>query len=764
MYKRLIAKYKGKKIFRSMFAAVFGLAAVCILMACVLGFFWFRATQIEEEKQNDSNMLYASSLMVDNAIHSVRDTMEVLRNDAYVKKALLKTTDFWNDDISVAAQEIINSVTADPMFHSIYVLKDGDYLLKCTNPSYPLNKQADDMMIETFYQSSFGEYATKYYIDIYGVSQSLLYMTAGEQALATGEKENGIMISIDIGKVMGSILPKTQEEGEQYLLADGAGNVVYARGGRYGNGEKLQEEILLKFMQSEEIQQSEIIQLENGKYLASCVRTGDEFYLMHLIPYRYIAQTINHVRMMFLSIGILLFVLILLLAFGMSNWVYSPIEAVVKTTNAQGQPPENISERLEKTELASIAQTYHTMVQTLNNLNMQKEQDELAHYLSSKLPQNKLPEWVEENYGKEGLRCRVLCLRISDTKDFHENNTEEAIAFEIQTISNIIAQVLKPMGEILVNPIDKEYIAVVLFARKSYTDEELTAKIGEIFTVTRELIHIGMDAGISNEKEGLKELAPMYQMARAATAYRFMYGVNAIVTEDQMTEKALSVKSNVNTDNLIRLLKDCDRDGFTEEYFKIIEELKEFSIQTAREALVGMAAEMQKYYNSLNYHYAPLSGADYENLSNELAKFEYIDDAREWFFHMVDEIWVVLIRAKQNGREDVVDKALSYLNDHYADPNISAQYIADLYHITPSYFSRLFNERSGQAFPDYLATLRIEKAAEILLTDQNRSIQEICEKVGYTNSSYFTATFKKKYGITPGQFRKNHRESNEKQH
>ena len=49
----------------------------------------------------------------------------------------------------------------------------------------------------------------------------------------------------------------------------------------------------------------------------------------------------------------------------------------------------------------------------------------------------------------------------------------------------------------------------------------------------------------------------------------------------------------------------------------------------------------------------------------------------------------------------------------------------------------------------------------MLLDEENRSIQEICEAVGYVNSSYFTATFKKKYGITPGQFRKNHRKSEE---
>lgn len=760
MCRRFIEKYKGRKIFRSMFVASFSLAAACIFLACVFGFWWFRESQLKDDKQNADNMLYASSLMVDNYINSVKDTMEILRNDTYVKRQMAKDTYFWDDDMGIAAREIINTMTVNPVFHSIYVLRDGEYRIKCSNPSYPLNEQADKNMVELFYRSSFGQYMPWYYIDIYGKSQAMLSLADGEQNPSTGEKESGILISIDIGRVMESILPPARE-GEQYLLADGDGSVIYATGGRFANGEKAGEEELLAFMKQCESRQSEIVRLEDGKYLLTCINMGDGFYLTHMLPYRYIAAPIDHMRNTFILIGFLLVILILLLAFGMSNWVYSPIEAVVKTTGASGQLSEDMSGRLGNTELASIARTYHTMVQALNNLNMQKEQEELAQYLTTRSVRKRPPEWVEETYGKEDVRFRALCLRISDTVDLHENNTEEAIAFEIKTISNVVEQVLKPLGEVLTTPVDKEYIAVILFAGQSFSEEELEERIREIFTVTKELVQIGMDAGISNEKSSFDELASTYQMARAATAYRFMYGVNAIITENEMAQKALGSGKAVDTEKLIRLLKDCDREGFAQEYFDIIEELKQSSIQSAREELVNMAAEILKYYNSLHYNFAALSGADYEKLNSELSVFAYIDDAREWFFRIADEIWDMLVRARLSGREDIVDRALSYLNENYADPNISAQYIADMFQITPSYFSRLFNERSGYAFPDYLATLRIEKAKELLLTDSHRSIQEICELVGYTNSSYFTATFRKKFGITPGQFRKNHLKSDE---
>ncbi len=763
MSRGLLSKYKGKKIFLDMFKAVFVLPVLCIVLACIWGFLWFRASRIETERLNEGNTLYASSLMVNNYFDLMGNTMEVLRNDAYVKKTQAKSDFYWDADMSVAAQKVLNMVMIEPMFQSVYVLKGNEYRIKCSNPAYPLDEQGDRMMIETFYQSQFGKYGVKYYIDVYGSSRTLLYLTAGEQNSATGEKENGIIIGLDIGRIMENIF-RENREGEQYLLVDAAGNVVHACGEGYTKGEQLQEEALLGLLGSGDVRQSEVSKLQEGVFLVSCVNMENGFYLMHFLPYKYVADSIVHMRNTFILIVLLLILLVLLFSFGMSNWVYSPIDEAIQTTNpgdGMGQKREDISERVGKTELAGIVQTYQTMVRTMNDLNLQKEQDELTHYLGGRSLQGKLPEWVEETYGKEGIHSAVICLRVSDMEDLHKNHTQEARLFVHHTIVNVTQQALKPLGDILVNSVDEEYTAAILFTEQEVSEEELIGKTREIFSVIRDLVHVGMDAGISNGREGFGELAAMYQMARAATAYRFVYGIDAIVTEEQMAKKALGGKRNIDTKNLIHRLKEGDREKFSEEYFRITEELKGYSIQNARDALLDMAAEMVKYYNSLCFHFETFSRSDYEKLAAELGKFGYLDDAWEWFSEMLDKVCNILAKAKQGDREDVVERAIAYLRENYADPNISAQFIAEMYHITPSYFSRLFNERSGYAFPDYLATLRIEEAGKILLRETNRSIQEICEMVGYTNASYFTATFKKKYGITPGQFRKNHANSEE---
>ena len=752
---KIFQKYRGKIILRRIFAVSFGLAAVCILLSCILGFGWFRVSQIQQQESDYENRMDTYVLVLQNYGKSMENVVTVLENDVYICKLINRNTFAWDSTTGIAAQEVTNLVSVNPMIHSAYVWLEDDYLIKSTNPSYPIDQNGDARMLDIFRMSTFHESAVIPYLDIYGKSQSLLCLTSGSMDPTTGGKRSGIQVNMDLDKIMTLTLPKTEEE--QFLLIDRDGNIVYEQGTReiYRVGERL-EDILWKNRNLTEAS-AEIVRTAQGRFLSVAAEIDDEFTLVWLISYRQLTGSMPRVGFLFLGIGLLVAIIVLLLALLMSNRVYNPIGEMVRTASEEGLPSEAMARQLENTELYSIAQTYQTMVQRLNHINLRKEQEDLAAYLISREKTAKLPEWVEETYAKPGVRIRVVVMRLSDIQDLHSNNTEEAIAFEMETIKTIVEQTLRELGNVLVLPVDHEFIAAILFSEESVTEERVTVASQHILEVTGELIHIGMDVGISEEKgetEGFTELNLMYQMARAATAYRFIYGMGAVVTEGEMAQRALNGEQAPSSEELIQRLRQSDRTGFSAEYRKIVGELKKLSIQKAQDALMEIAGQMQTYRNSLQYRFEPLTKKDYEVLAGQLASYEYMDDVEEWVFRMAEEIWLILERNRQTGREDVVEKAIAYLQSNYGDPNISAQYLADKYHITLSYFSRLFHEKCGCTFPDYLAALRIERARELLLERENLSIQEICELVGYSNASYFTTSFKKKYGMTPGQFRR----------
>ena len=81
------------------------------------------------------------------------------------------------------------------------------------------------------------------------------------------------------------------------------------------------------------------------------------------------------------------------------------------------------------------------------------------------------------------------------------------------------------------------------------------------------------------------------------------------------------------------------------------------------------------------------------------------------------------------------------------------QEMAKLCHLSPSYFSRLFKKETGLAFSDYISSLKIEWAKE-MLENTEASVAEISEQLGFNTPSYFIKSFKAHEHITPLSYRK----------
>ena len=98
------------------------------------------------------------------------------------------------------------------------------------------------------------------------------------------------------------------------------------------------------------------------------------------------------------------------------------------------------------------------------------------------------------------------------------------------------------------------------------------------------------------------------------------------------------------------------------------------------------------------------------------------------------------------------------MEESYSNPNFSIASMADSFQVSIAYMSYLVQKEIGYNFSDYLWSLRLKKAQELLLTTQY-SIDEISIAVGYLNPSSFRRKFKQELGITPNQFRSNKKQS-----
>ena len=122
-----------------------------------------------------------------------------------------------------------------------------------------------------------------------------------------------------------------------------------------------------------------------------------------------------------------------------------------------------------------------------------------------------------------------------------------------------------------------------------------------------------------------------------------------------------------------------------------------------------------------------------------LYKFGYIKEITK----IVDE---------KHKKRDTIQNVLYYINDNYSS-KLDVSTLAKIANYSDYHFIRFFKSVTGKTITQYITSLRLEKACQ-LLDGSNLSISEISYAVGFNDTSYFIKIFKKYYFVSPSKFKK----------
>lgn len=98
------------------------------------------------------------------------------------------------------------------------------------------------------------------------------------------------------------------------------------------------------------------------------------------------------------------------------------------------------------------------------------------------------------------------------------------------------------------------------------------------------------------------------------------------------------------------------------------------------------------------------------------------------------------------------ERILNHIKQNYSDYNLCAPMVAETFEISEKRVYEVVRELTDMSFNEYLLSLRMKRAAYLLVATQE-SIAEIANQCGYQGSSTFYRVFKKYYGMPPGQYR-----------
>ena len=99
----------------------------------------------------------------------------------------------------------------------------------------------------------------------------------------------------------------------------------------------------------------------------------------------------------------------------------------------------------------------------------------------------------------------------------------------------------------------------------------------------------------------------------------------------------------------------------------------------------------------------------------------------------------------------IVGRMITYLNQHFTE-EITRNQVAEQVYLTPEYVGKIFKKETGLSIQDYVARMRIQKAADLLSSPDCR-VTDAALAVGFQNIPYFSTVFKKYMGVTPKEYK-----------
>jgi AraC-like DNA-binding protein len=112
----------------------------------------------------------------------------------------------------------------------------------------------------------------------------------------------------------------------------------------------------------------------------------------------------------------------------------------------------------------------------------------------------------------------------------------------------------------------------------------------------------------------------------------------------------------------------------------------------------------------------------------------------------------VVIRRKNDLHMETVEQIKKFIDENYADPDLTLYRIAEQVGQPEKYISQLFKDRTGVNLSSYLEKVRLDRAVEFLRRNEC-TVDEIASQVGYNSSHSFRRAFKRVMGVSPSAYR-----------
>ena len=268
--------------------------------------------------------------------------------------------------------------------------------------------------------------------------------------------------------------------------------------------------------------------------------------------------------------------------------------------------------------------------------------------------------------------------------------------------------------------------------------------------------------------ERLSQIQKSYHTASRAFSQRYLYDENVLFYDEMETmeqrgnatdaeDNAYLQKVDVNALNPAILQKFLsnglqeETENFVKDYFYAIGQEPMESLVFRNYVILNVRFSVLSFLKGLGCNTDEIEPEDTEEVLTESGKS--MESAIAYAENVISRAITLRDQNSGNKNRSILKTAVDFIDSHYMEEDISLNTVANVANVSSNHFSALFSQNMGQTFIEYLTTLRMNKAKELLRCTGMRS-SEIAGEIGYKDAHYFSYLFKKTQGMTPSDYRK----------
>lgn len=282
-----------------------------------------------------------------------------------------------------------------------------------------------------------------------------------------------------------------------------------------------------------------------------------------------------------------------------------------------------------------------------------------------------------------------------------------------------------------------------------------TDTMDKICKMAKRVCGVRVTAGIGQVCNAAGLLPLSYQGAKNAVSYRVLYGNTRAINISEMDpqESADMPWEEPYIQKIFKKIKMGEAQPLREAIREFTDVLAKsrMSLQKYRILIMELITEIFRFGANNQMNLDDVFGEN-QDIYTQVMQLESPQALGEWLDDNCMKMQKQVLHERQDTTKSFVENAIEYVGGHYADCDLSIETVCGCLNVSAAYFSTIFKRETGKTFINYLTDYRMEKAMDLLLT-QNEKTYIIAGKVGYSDPNYFSYVFKKQFGMSPSKYK-----------